>query len=159
MSRKESSRRSMASSVLRRSHQLWKMGIKICVSWSTLLKLCWRLLKKELETSVSIVRGVTFFNDDGSSRQMIIERLSRLPKGLYWLNLRREGDNTYDENAIRVDADRVDNMSAQLGYLPRELAQVLAPKINCGKEVVIVDFSYSQGWNGVYGVKVYYTCI
>ncbi|WP_422487322.1 HIRAN domain-containing protein [Gudongella sp. DL1XJH-153] len=159
MSRKESSRRSMASSVLRRSHQLWKMGIKVCVSWSTLLKLCWRLLKKELETSVSIIRGVTFSNDDGSSRQMLIERLSRLPKGLYWLNLRRESDNTYDANAIRVDADRVDNMSAQLGYLPRDLAQVLAPEIDSGKEVVVVDFSFSQGWNGIFGVKLYYACI
>ncbi len=159
MSRKEARRRSMASSVLKRSHQLWKLGIRACVSWSVLLKLCWRLLKKELETSVSMVRGVTFLNDDGSSRQMIIERLSRLPKGLYWLNLRREGDNTYDENAIRVDADRVDNMSAQLGYLPRELAQVLAPEIDAGKEVVVVDFSFSQCWNGIYGVKLYYAII
>lgn len=159
MSRKEARRRNMASSVLRRSHQLWRMGIRACVSWSTLLKLCWRLFKKELETSVSIVRGVTFSNDDGSSRQRIIERLSKLTKGLYWLILRRESDNTYDSNAVRVEARKLGNMSAQIGYLPKELAQVLAPEIDSGKEVVVVDFSYSQGWNGIYGVKVYYTCV
>lgn len=149
----------MASSVLKRSHQLWRMGIRACVSWSTLLRLCWRLLKKELETSVSMVRGVTFSNDDGSSRQRIIERLSKLPKGLYWFTLRRESDNPYDPNAIRVDARKLGNMSAQIGYLPREFAQVLAPEIDSGKEVVVVDFSYSQGWNGIYGVKVYYAYI
>lgn len=149
----------MASSVLKRSHQLWRMGIRACVSWSTLLRLCWRLFKKELETSVSRVNGVTFSNDDGSSRQRIIERLSKLPKGLYWLTLRRESDNPYDPNAIMVNARKLGNMSAQIGYIPRELAQLLAPEIDSGKEVVIVDFSYSQGWNGVYGVKVYYTCI
>lgn len=159
MSRKEARRRSMASSVLRRSHQLWKLGIRACVSWSTLLRLCWRLLKKELKTSVSMVRGVTFSNDDGSSRQRIIEKLSKLPKGLYWLTLRRESDNPYDPNAVSVDVRNLGNMSAQIGYLPRELAQVLAPEIDSGKEVAVVDFSYSQGWNGVYGVKVYYTYI
>ena len=129
------------------------------MSWSTLLKLCWRLLKKELDTAVSRVSGVTFSNDDGSSRQRIIEKLSNLPRGLYWLTLNRESDNPYDPNAIRVDARKLGNMAAQIGYLPRELARVLAPKIDGGKEVVVVDFSYSQGWNGVYGVKVYYTCI
>src|SRR5690554_1219557 len=100
MSRKEAKRRTMASSVLKRSHQLWRMGIRACVSWSTLLRLCWKLLKKELKTSVSMVRGVTFSNDDGSSRQRIIERLSKLPKGVYWLTLRRESDNPYDPNAV-----------------------------------------------------------
>jgi hypothetical protein len=159
MSRKEARRRSMASSVLKRSHQLWKLGIKASVSWSALLKLCWRLLKKELDTAVSRVSGVTFSNDDGSSRQSIIEKLSKFPRGLYWLTLRRESDNPYDPNAIRVDARKLGNMSAQIGYLPKELAQVLAPEIDSGKEVVVVDFSYSQGWNGVYGVKIYYACI
>jgi hypothetical protein len=159
MSRKEAKRRTMASSVLKRSHQLWRMGIRACVSWSTLLRLCWKLLKKELKTSVSMVRGVTFSNDDGSSRQRIIERLSKLPKGVYWLTLRRESDNPYDPNAVSVDARNLGNMSAQIGYLPRELAQVLALEIDSGKDVVVVDFSYSQGWNGIYGVKVYYACI
>jgi hypothetical protein len=159
MSRKEARRRSIASSVLRRSHQLWRMGIRTCVTWSTLLKLCWRLLKKELDTSVSRVSGVTFSNEDGYSRQMIIEGLSKHPRGLYWLGLRRERNNAYDENAIRVDAIRVGNKSALLGYLPRELAQVLAPEIDGGKEVYVVDFTFSQGWNGIYGIKVYYACI
>jgi hypothetical protein len=75
------------------------------------------------------------------------------------LTLRRESDNPYDPNAIRVDARKLGNMSAQIGYLPKELAQLLAPEIDSGKEVVVVDFSYSQGWNGIYGVKVYYAYI
>jgi len=129
------------------------------VSWSSLLKLCWRFFKKELDTAVTMVRGVTFSNADGCSRQRIIEGLSKHPWGLYWLQLRRERDNAYDPNAIRVDAIRVGNRSAQLGYLPRELAQVLAPEIDTGKEVYIVDFSFSQGWNGIYGVKVYFAFI
>jgi hypothetical protein len=159
MSRKEAKRRSMASSVLKRSHQLWKLGIRACVSWSTLLKLCWRLLKKELDTTASRVSGVTFSNEDGYCRQRIIEGLSKHLWGPYWLVLRRERDNAYDPNAIRVDAIRVGNRSAPLGYLPRELAQVLAPEIDSGKEVYVVDFTFSQGWNGIYGVKVYYTYI
>jgi hypothetical protein len=60
------------------------------------------------------VAGVTF---DG--RQSVIARLSIRENIL----LRREPDNTYDANAIRVECQN----GQQIGYLNRHLAATLAP--------------------------------
>jgi len=60
------------------------------------------------------VAGVTFNN-----RQAIVARLNAGEL----IQLRREPDNPYDPNAIRVE--RLD--SQQIGYLDRSMAAILAP--------------------------------
>lgn len=159
MSKKETERRSMASSVMRRAHVLWRKGIRFAVTWSSLLRMCWRLQKNELSAVSSFARGVTFNNRDGSSRQDHLKRIYGLPRGLCWLYLKREIDNQFDPNAIRIETKWFQKNSLQMGYLPKELASALAPQIDQGKEVVVVDYTISQGWNGIYGLRFNYVCI
>lgn len=75
----------------------------------------------------TLVVGVTFENDDGGSRQEIIEMLSEGDE----LVLEREFDNGYDENAIAV----FDEFYAQIGYINKELASELAPLMDAGQRV------------------------
>ena len=64
------------------------------------------------------VVGVTFDN-----RQDVISRLAVGEPVV----LRREPTNVHDSNAIRVENSR----GEQIGYIRRELAQTLAPALDC----------------------------
>jgi hypothetical protein len=58
------------------------------------------------------------------------------------LELEREPNNEYDKNAIRVA-----HGGAKLGYVPRELAQILAPLMDAGLPVraVVGDVIAQKG--------------
>jgi hypothetical protein len=76
------------------------------------------------------IRGVTKQNDDGVYRQDIIITCCKCGDALF---LEREPNNPVDVNAIRVrrivctDKPR---LGEQLGYLSRELAEDLAPRMD-----------------------------
>lgn len=54
--------------------------------------------------------------------------------------LRREPDNEYDRNAIAVYLDERPWKGFHLGYLPRTVAEVVAPRMDSGK--ITVSESY-----------------
>lgn len=87
------------------------------------------------------VVGVTFTNDDGSDRQDIIKNL---PDNVS-LMLVRERHNKYDKNAIMVFANL-----RQIGYIGKEYAKIIAPKMDAGAQ-----FNVSLKDKGVYEKTAY----
>jgi hypothetical protein len=83
------------------------------------------------------IRGVTKENPDGVNRQRIIRRWCHSGDALF---LVREATNPVDRNAIQVKRivyssdNREDNprLGEQLGYVSRELAEKLAPRVDRG---------------------------
>jgi hypothetical protein len=79
------------------------------------------------------IRGVTKENPDGANRQQIIEQYCRRGDALF---LVRELNNPFDPNAIQVrrivygDTEDKHRLGEQIGYVARELAQDLAPKMD-----------------------------
>lgn len=67
------------------------------------------------------VVGVTFPNEDGSSRRDIILEM----RGDEPIELVREPNNQYDANAIKVLAD-----GKQIGYIGRDYASIIAPMMD-----------------------------
>lgn len=71
-------------------------------------------------------------------REQLAKKVS--PRGITQMILEREPDNQYDENAIsvrlpnKVDIEGHDN---HLGYIRRDSAALLAPKIDAGELQII----------------------
>jgi HIRAN domain len=79
------------------------------------------------------IRGVTKKNPDGVNRQRIIRRCCRRGDALFLI---REPNNPVDPNAIQVrrivysDVPDKPRLAEQLGYVSRDLAEKLAPKVD-----------------------------
>ena len=73
------------------------------------------------------VTGVTFSNEDGTSRASIIARMSEDDT----ICLERDPFNEYDSNAVKVCVVK-NGTKQQIGFLERGLAAVLSPKIRRG---------------------------
>lgn len=72
------------------------------------------------------VVGVTFTNEDtGEKRSDIIKELIGVDKNNINVKLIREPENKYDINAIKVLAN-----DKQIGYIGKEYAQIIAPKMD-----------------------------
>jgi hypothetical protein len=80
-----------------------------------------KLKKKTMLYSTRVV-GVSFPNSDGTSRQKIIKKLLEGEK----IFLKREPENEYDPNAIKVLTED----KKQIGYIQKELARLLAPRFD-----------------------------
>lgn len=158
MTKKEEMRRNIAGTVLERAHNLWRSGIKYAVSWGNLLKLCWLITRGGVNEEICYVKGVSFSNEDGTQRQRLIQGLTRASKGSYWIILTREKDNSFDKNAVRVEAVREGGVKNTLGYLPKDMAAALSPAIDSGHEVVITGFEFSNPLCGLIGLKIYFIC-
>ena len=158
MTKKEEMRRNIAGSVLERAHNLWRSGIKYAVSWGNLLKLCWLIVKGGVNEEICYVKGVSFSNEDGTQRQRLIQGLTRASKGSYWIILTREKDNSFDENAVRVEAVKEGGVKATIGYLPRELAIKASPLMDSGKEALVTGFEFSNPRCGLAGMKISFVC-
>ena len=91
--------------------------------------------------------GVSFENENGSSRQDLITELDSVPCSL---ELRRIFDNPHDENAIAV----IDPKGRQLGYLSRNIAEQMAPIIDSGLIVQANAVQVTGGWPLHYGVNI-----
>ena len=83
------------------------------------------------------VVGVTFQNDDGSSRQRILKRC-RKGEHLVLVNT----PIPEDRNAVAV---RRASTGEQLGYLSRELAAEIAPKLRRGVRITAEIASLTGG--------------
>lgn len=96
------------------------------------------------------IRGVTFTNNDGASRQQIIRRWCRSGDALY---LSRDPKNPVDRNAIQVrrilrsDDPNNPRLGEQLGYLSRELAEELAPMMDNQRLVLMAQITDVTGGN------------
>lgn len=72
------------------------------------------------------VVGVTFVNEDGTSRQDIIKEL----KNGNNVTLRREPTNRYDTNAVAVFTEY-----GQVGYIGKDYSSILAPMMDAGTQL------------------------
>jgi hypothetical protein len=97
--------------------------------------------------------GVSYDNDDGTSRQSIIRHRCR--PGLV-LKVRREPRNKYGKNAIALWVPAsLFHGSAQIGYISHDLAEELAPYIDRGGHVVVTISDVTGGGRDkYYGVNV-----
>lgn len=91
------------------------------------------------------VTGVTFTNDDGSSRRAIIEEMSEIDT----ICLERDPYNQYDSNAVKVCVVK-GGRSLQIGYLEKKLASQISPKMRRGTE-----FSATIVGCGIYNDRPY----
>lgn len=71
------------------------------------------------------VVGVTFKNENGTSRQKILETVNNDDK----LILQREPNNIYDIHAIMV----LTQDGQQIGYIGKQYAEILAPMMDGGR--------------------------
>ena len=93
------------------------------------------------------IAGVTYPNDDGTSRQMAI---SHTYKGSD-LFLERDPHNRYDSNAVRVMNARRE----QIGFVPRDMAASISAAIERGGAVEARVIEVLGGTNGLnYGCSV-----
>ncbi len=76
------------------------------------------------------VTGVTFNNEDGTSRARIIASMSELDE----IVLERDPYNQFDSNAIKVCVKK-DGKIQQIGFLEKTLASKLSPKMRRGTKV------------------------
>ena len=91
-------------------------------------------MNESTRTIVTSVVGVTFEN-----RQEVIARLSEGER----ISLIREPDNAFDPNAVKVV--RWDHQ--QVGYLDREVAKILAPKMDYYGRPIIATVKRLTGGN------------
>ena len=98
--------------------------------------------------------AVTYPNDDGTSRQDLIEALEEAledAQAPIELGARREPNNAFDANAVAI----CDPDGRQLGYLSRGVAETVAPLLDAGRPVkVTVCQVTGTGLNQFYGVNV-----
>lgn len=104
----------------------------------------------EFPTIQTRVAGVSFDNRDGSSRQTYIRRVKKGDA----IVLRREPENFFDANAIAVDWLDPDGTPCQLGYVPRNLAAVLAHVVDKGAKLTAQVMRKGGGGHRLAGVRV-----
>jgi len=98
-------------------------------SLSAAFKRAWQIVKgRELITKLA---GVTF-----GDRQKALAKLKSYDVGLVNVTLVRESENKYDTNAIAVNVSVGSGADYDLGYIPKDLASVLAPLIDKGLQLV-----------------------
>lgn len=90
--------------------------------------------------------GVTYDNPDGTDRQTIIASLTLQSQ----ITLSRDYGNIYDPNAIAV----LTAAREQIGFINRDIASELAPKMDLGSTYFVKitsltggDHGYSRGVN------------
>ena len=76
------------------------------------------------------VTGVTFSNEDGSSRTRIIASMTESDE----IILERDPYNQYDSNAVKVCVKKDDKVQ-QIGFIEKTLASKLSPKLRRGAKI------------------------
>lgn len=92
------------------------------------------------------IAGVTFPNTDGTSRQEIISRITRDMA----CRLEPEPTNAYDPNAIAVKVATAPGVVEQVGYIPKNLAAVIAPHLQ-GENLMVTILEITGGFETSYG--------
>ena len=81
---------------------------------------------------ITKVVGVTFSNEDGSSRARIIAGMTESDK----VCLEREPYNQYDSNAVKVSVVK-DGVKKQIGYLSKDVAADISAKLRRNVNFVV----------------------
>jgi hypothetical protein len=111
----------------------------------------------QVRTIRTRIRGVTKCNRDGTDRQRIIRQCCNSGDALY---LTREPNNPADRNAIQIyrivfsDVPDTPKLGEQLGYLSRELAEELAPRMDERGSVLMAKIKEVTGGKGEYSLGV-----
>ena len=92
---------------------------------SAAFKRAWQIVKGKL--LVSKIAGVTFNN-----RQAALRKLNQYDASAVNVALEREAGNAYDPNAVKVNVSVGSGAAYHLGYIPKDLAAVLAPLLDKG---------------------------
>jgi|GEM_PF-4886785 len=103
-----------------------------------------------IETNLA---GVTHTNTDGTSRQSLLAELRGNTDGQKptILKIRRDPTNKFDPNAIAV----LDPADRQLGFIPRDIAEKLAPRIDSGTRISAQVLEFTGGSNGYnHGLRI-----
>jgi hypothetical protein len=112
------------------------------MSRSAAMRRAWAVVKAAaVETKVA---GVTF-----GRRQIALARLTQYPAELVSVRIERDYENPADASAVAVHVAVAGRGSYQVGYLPRQLAAVIAPLMDAGKAVK-VSFQGVTGGRTVY---------
>lgn len=136
MSIHEHNRRKTASQVFRKAWNLFKNGGGILYSFSECLRLAWALILKRQRLVFSKVRGVTFDNPDGISRQRLLQKLRQYPQADVSILLQREPDNPFDAYAIEVIASVRHHGRAVVGYMSSSMSREVSPLMDQGYTTV-----------------------
>jgi len=113
------------------------------------------------------IAGVSFLNDDGSSRQNALALLANVfhenaeafgepeTRPNITLVLKREPENPYDANAVGVYA-KLERGLHQLGHIPRGHAEVLAPIMDAGQPTPceLLSIGQAQGGKKLWGASI-----
>ena len=75
--------------------------------------------------------GITYDNDDGTSRQRILE----LSAGEKTAHLLRDTENEYDSNAFAIATS-----FGLIGYLPAGIAAEIAPAVDAGNDRFVIPY-------------------
>lgn len=137
MSKKEFNRRKLSSMVFLRAWKYFRSKGTNSYSFSLCLKLAWKTARGIQHLIYSKVRGTTFSNENGVSRQIILYNLRKYSLSEVGLELVRDYVNLFDRNAVMIFATVRNRGSAVVGYLSAELASEVAPLLDSGLTPIV----------------------
>lgn len=159
MSRSESNRRLTASKVMKEAHKLYKRRAMFHFSFSLCLRYCWASIRGLCKLYYSRIKGVSFNNINGTSRQDILYALTKYHKEDISLYLVKEPANPFDPNAMKIMVMVSNKGTAQVGYLAKEIAAKISISLDCGKELIVIYETITGGGSFNYGMNFSYTTI
>ena len=109
----------------------------------------WQIVKGH--QLISKIAGVT-----QGTRQRALRKLEKYSAGAINVTLERENTNTYDVNAIKVLVHVGTGDKYHLGFLPKDLAALLAPLLDKGIQLAARFKSVTGGFAGhdTYGALI-----
>lgn len=152
MSDKEMKRRKTASLIF---IQAWRLRRRSKANMSCVLLISWRSYKGLIRLQHSKAVGVTF-----EGRQAILNKLYNMPDHYISLSLKREPNNPYDSNAIKIIA-KAEGIEHHIGYMPKETSAYVAPMLDADyKSVAFFDNIYKgTRQNSYYGLFFRYALL
>jgi hypothetical protein len=116
-----------------RAHKFYRdHGAKWQYSFTALLKLSWQIQKSLCSLKYSKARGTTFLD-----RQFVLRILSFAERQYVSLFFKRNFNNPFDDNAIKIVANLANKGSHSIGYVSKELASIIAPVIDSGAVPIV----------------------
>lgn len=103
---------------------------------SVSLRWAWKMVRSDMTTRIA---GVTF-----GKRQEALKHLGWYAKRRKVFTLQHV-DNEHDENAVAVIATVIGKGSAQVGFIPRQVAKMIAPLLKAGLCPRIHDWEVKRG--------------
>ncbi len=99
----------------------------------------WQIIKGKL--LISKIAGVTF-----GTRQKALNKLQSYSKNEINVTLEREASNSYDTNAVKVMVSVGAGDKYHMGYIPADLANMLAPVLDKGIQLITRFKSVTGGY-------------